>query len=324
MKRFAVMFCILFLFSSAFAVSASALELEYYGIEATIDEDMVVSNSITFKFDSPVTHMDYNLGFRVYNLTWSSNFPFTSCRINEGEAGNSISCDFTGMEKNKNTMTLKFKTDEGIEKISNKYRFAVNYGISVPVKRVFTIVQLPKNGILSEPVANESYYPSTGKTTTDGKHIMVYWNIENITQTDNLEFSVLYIMPGIIDNISNYIIVVLTVIVIATMIGIAVYIRKTSAPKTTEGEMDVIASVLNREERKVIDILKKHGGSTGQKIIVREADFSKAKVSRLVKNLKERGIVDTEPISGRENRIILKKMKPGKPEETETASEQSA
>ena len=39
---------------------------------------------------------------------------------------------------------------------------------------------------------------------------------------------------------------------------------------------------------------------------MRETDFSKAKVSRLVKNLKERGVVDIEPVSGRENRIILK------------------
>ena len=56
----------------------------------------------------------------------------------------------------------------------------------------------------------------------------------------------------------------------------------------------------------IIDILNKYSGKIGQKVIVRESDFSKAKVSRLVKSLKGRGVLDTEAISGRENRIMLK------------------
>ncbi len=40
--------------------------------------------------------------------------------------------------------------------------------------------------------------------------------------------------------------------------------------------------------------------------LVWNREKARAKVSRLVKNLKERGVVDIEPISGRENKVILK------------------
>ena len=42
-----------------------------------------------------------------------------------------------------------------------------------------------------------------------------------------------------------------------------------------------------------------------QKVLVRETDFSKAKVSRLVKSLSERGVLEVEPM-GRTNKIKLK------------------
>ena len=94
----------------------------------------------------------------------------------------------------------------------------------------------------------------------------------------------------------------LTAVVIVVMVGIAVYMRRPKDAKPA----DVIESVLNKDENAIVSILKRHDGKAGQKVIVRESDFSKAKVSRLVSNLKERGVVDTEPISGRENKVILK------------------
>lgn len=282
---------------------AYALGLDYYGIEATINDDSTVSNSITFKFDSSTTFMDYNLGFKIYNLSWSSDFQSSTCTSTEKGETSSVSCDLGGITQDKNTLTLKFRTESGITKSGIKYRLSMNYGIPFPVKRVFSIIQLPKNGILSEAATNESYYPGSGETTTDGKHIMVYWNLENITQGD-LQFMVSYTLPGI-EIFSDYLVLILGLI-IAAMVAVAVYIRKMPSSSKAEEKMAVITSVLNKDEKTIINLLKQHEGSVGQKVLVRESDFSKAKVSRLVKALKGRGIVDTEPISGRENRVILR------------------
>ncbi len=64
--------------------------------------------------------------------------------------------------------------------------------------------------------------------------------------------------------------------------------------------------LLNKDEKRVVDIIARNDGQVRQSVIVKESDYSKAKVSRLIKNLKERGVVDTDPISGRENKVILK------------------
>jgi uncharacterized membrane protein len=87
------------------------------------------------------------------------------------------------------------------------------------------------------------------------------------------------------------------------MVGIAFYMKR--GRKVAKRE-EVIESVLNKNERVVISVLNSHGGNAVQKALVKETDFSKAKVSRLVKNLKDRGIVEIEPVSGRENRVLLK------------------
>jgi uncharacterized membrane protein len=119
--------------------------------------------------------------------------------------------------------------------------------------------------------------------------------MENIG-AENLQFSVSYRPPA---DIPSFIIISLTVLVIIVMVGVVAYARKRHHP------VEVIASVLNRDEKTIVDILKQKEGNALQKVLVRESGFSKAKVSRIVKDMRERGMVEIEPVSGRENRIVL-------------------
>ncbi len=63
--------------------------------------------------------------------------------------------------------------------------------------------------------------------------------------------------------------------------------------------------MLNADEKRVMSILAARGGKVLQKHVVRESGFSKAKVSRLLKAMGWRGIVKLEPVSGRENWVLL-------------------
>jgi uncharacterized membrane protein len=273
----------------------NAASLQYYVIEDFIHEDLSVHNIITLKFASPISRLEYQLDFKIYNLTVTSNFDLADCDIIDMDGRSRILCNFIGMTTEKNLLKLEFDTKSGIKKIGEKYQFTVNYGISLPINRAFILIRLPKNGILAEDIANQSYFPSYGKTLTDGKHIMVYWEMENLTSGDNLQFSVLYKMPVMID---YFLLISLTFIVLVVMIGLTMYAKR--KPKPME-----ITSVLNKDEKIIVDLLAKHKDKVIQKVLVRESDFSKAKVSRLVKNLKERGVIDVEPI-GRTNKISLK------------------
>ncbi|MFH1294583.1 MAG: hypothetical protein ABIH90_01410, partial [Candidatus Aenigmatarchaeota archaeon] len=162
-------------------------------------------------------------------------------------------------------------------------------------------IRLPEKNFLPGEVANMSFLPEDGKTITDGKHIMVYWETTNLTSGSNLQFSVLYSKPSelsetLLLGIGMFFIIILAIVVL--------YMKKPSG-----GSEMTAASVLNKDENAIVGILNKNEGKALQKVLVRDTNFSKAKVSRLVKNLRERGVVDIEPVSGRENRVILKLKK---------------
>ena len=298
--------------------AANGQGLEYYGVESTINEDMTVKTTVSIKFMQPVEAFEYVLAYKAFNLTATSSFDSPECGFFEGKDTSRIVCSLKGMTEAKNLLTLTFYTKGQVTESRSESTFSSDYSVPYPIKDTFIMIRIPKNSALSKEPANQSYSPSDGKTLSDGKYIMVYWQQENLTLGSNIKYSVSYAVPISAGIYSNLLVVAVAAIVIISMISVAIYVRRGSlyAKTTTE----VIASVLNSDEKKVVDILVKHGGKSGQKIIVRESDFSKAKVSRLVKNLKERGVVDIEPISGRENRIILKFEK--KPEiETQAAGQ---
>jgi uncharacterized membrane protein len=118
-----------------------------------------------------------------------------------------------------------------------------------------------------------------------------------------LTFSVLFEVTGSGGFLWDILVIAMTAIVVVVMVGVAIYMRRGAGPVQKEVK---VLPLLNKDEKKIVDIIAKHGSEVRQREIVRETDFSKAKVSRLIKNLKERGVVDIEAISGRENKIILK------------------
>lgn len=296
-------------------VSAEGVKIKYYGIEMSIREDLSIDNTITFKFKTPISHLDYQPDFRMHDLNVSTNFGPIDCRTFESGESTRISCDLMGIITEDNYIRFDFRTKEGVKRVGNKHEFMVSYGISHETERVFASIKLPERAVLAAE-GNESYFPRDAKVITDGRRIITIWERLNLTQGANLDFSVLYEMPGTRGEIDNLLISVLTVIIVAAMLGIAVYVRR--GYKRPAGTVKVVAPLLRDDERAIISILTKHGGKAMQRVLVRESDFSKAKVSRLVKSLKERKVLDVEPL-GRTNRITLKikgegQTEPGKEE----------
>ncbi len=278
--------------------TASAQDIEYYGVDASIGEDLSVRNKVVFQFSELTNHFNYELSFPIYNLQASSDFEFADCLVNNKQDSATVSCDFIGMTRTMNTLTLEFDTRNQIRRIDDNYQLVVDYSINNPVQRSFVIINLPEFGILAAD--NQSFFPTDGKTllTADGRKIAVYWE-DDPTDQNQLQFSVIYNTPNVGGPFYSFLLAALTFIVIVVMIAVAVYIRRDRRPT------DVVRSVLNSDEKRIVDILGEHKGRAGQKILVRESDFSKAKVSRIVNSLKDRGVVSTEPISGRENRVLL-------------------
>jgi predicted transcriptional regulator len=299
MKQFIITVSAFLVFLTFISANGFALGLDYYGIDAEVNDDLTVTNTITLQFDPPVSHLDYRFDFEIYDLEANADFNWVSCNLDVNNGISDVSCDFMGMSSTKKTLTLRFNSKTGVKMVDDRYQYSSKYDMSIPVKRLFMSLKLPRNGILAEEIANESYFPPDGNIFTDGRHIIVYWERNELKEGDSIQFSVLYTIPLVGGLFYNVVITVMTLIVIVVMVGLAFYIRR--SPKTAAA----VKAVLNRDEKVIVDILNRYKGKIGQKVIVRESDFSKAKVSRLIKNLKERGIVDIEPVSGRENRVML-------------------
>ena len=185
-------FLVLFTLTS---VSVMAVGLEYYEIDAEIQEDLMVKNRVTLQFDSPVSHLDYTFDSEIYGLTSTADFNWVNCDLDVRDGKSYISCDFMGMTSEKKTLTLEFSSRKGVKPVNDKYKYTSEYGISLPVDRFFISVKLPSNGRLAEEIANESYFPTDGDIYTDGRSIIVYWDRAELVEGDSVEFSILYTIP---------------------------------------------------------------------------------------------------------------------------------
>jgi len=250
-----------------------------------------------------VNTIDLELDFTILNLSVATMSGTSRCDFNNVKGGSSISCNFYGMEEDGRNIRINFYTREAIRPTDDKYEFRLNFPVPYKTERMFSIVKLPAKAALSEEIVNQSYFPPDGSTLTDGRRMMVSWEGMNLTTEETLSFLVTFEVMDSGGSMWDLTVIAMTSIVVIIMLSVAFYMRRGS-PK---GEADVkVLPLLNKDEKKVVDIIARNDGQVRQSVIVKESDYSKAKVSRLIKNLKERGVVDTDPISGRENKVILK------------------
>jgi uncharacterized membrane protein len=281
----------------------SAADLEYYGIDTTIEKNLQTAVTLTLIPVKPVNIIDLELDFTILNLSVTTMSGTSRCDFTSINGGSSISCNFYGMEEDDRNVRINFYTREAVRPTGNNYEFRLNFPVPYNTERVFSIVKLPAKAALSEEVVNQSYFPPDGSTLTDGRRMMVSWEDMNLTTEDTLSFLVTFEVMDSGGNMWDLTVIGMTSLVVIIMISVAVYMSRGS-PKC---EADVkVLPLLNKDEKKVVDIIARNDGQVRQSVIVKESDYSKAKVSRLIKNLKERGVVDTDPISGRENKVILK------------------
>jgi hypothetical protein len=306
MKRFLLMLTGALVSLSMLSGGAQA-GLRYFGVEDSIMPDMSVHHQVKLEFDVPVDGFEYSLDSPIKNLTTKNNFGSSECTAEPSGTGSVISCIFDGMKPDKSFVTMDFESDGKVMRTGQNYMYGSEYEVPMPVSSLFNLVRLPENGIFASQVVNESYSPSDGRVITDGRNIMVYWERQNVTARQSVQVSVSYNLPSSEEPFYNFTIGAMVFILLATLFGVAVFFRRTHA----DGDGEAMRSVLNSNEKAVIDVLVKHGGNAVQKALVRETDFSKAKVSRLVRSLQDRGLIRVEPVSGRENRVMLTLEKKG-------------
>lgn len=296
MKKIIIIFLVLMIVPQ----TVLAQSLSYF--ETDIDTEW---NKLDFKivmiFEELPKEFSYPIFYPIKDFEASANFENYKCRLSEKDWGSEIHCDFSKISGRGKTLKFNYKSEELIEKIKDKKM--VDFGIRIPFKAKKALVRttLNKGLILMEENETSSlvpYTPRNGTKGSDGRHIYVYWVKENIPRGEDFDISLIYEKVGPTQQRDNTFLFLLTgsIFLIVLLIGLAM--------KGKEEKFEL--SILKEDERKIFELIRKYGGNCKQKRLVKETDYSKAKISRMVRNLKERDLIEVERL-GRTNRIKIKK-----------------
>ncbi len=287
----------------------SSAELGFYGIDSRI-ENSTLKTALTITVDGGLDQILLRITPSPVIKRYSTTAGTIACESKDGIRG--ILCKLVDL--NESGGTIKLELESELPSNSFKREIVSAYEIPLNTTSVFSSLKLPPRAALSEDPPENSISPRNGEIKTDGRHIIIFWTKSNITAGDLLTFSASYSLPEERETPINTVLIIPIIVVLAAFVWLA--IRHKKATKSV-GESAAV-SVLSKDEKTLFDILKAHQDKVNQKVIVRESNFSKAKVSRLLKGLKGRGVIDIEAISGRENRIVLKLGQASKKEQATT------
>ncbi|MCC5994522.1 MAG: winged helix-turn-helix transcriptional regulator [Candidatus Aenigmarchaeota archaeon] len=268
-----------FLFALAtllLSLQISFARIDYFGIDAQILDD----NNASIKF---TIHRTTEFSFRFYG-----NIRNISSNVNCVVEGELISCK----SENATAINIQILSDV-VAKAGNTYNFNIQLELKDDVTRVTSLVTLPVGMIIKD---ESEIFPSGYRTLSNGRNILVYWELENVSRTQPLGFRVKYqsIQPS--PEIFNrfYFLILLLIIVLFFVAMYAFKKRKVIVRKISRVKPEkIVMEVLDEYEKKIYEIVKK-AGKIRQNEIVEKTGFSKARVSRVLKSLAERKLVKVE------------------------------
>jgi uncharacterized membrane protein len=206
--------------------------------------------------------------------------------ITDSSANYTLKNSLITAEVKDNRLALEYETKNLIE--SNKY-FTADFQIPETENLAVRLI-LPESATLDKAFPNP-------ELTSDGKHIILDWKSKNTN--DFPVFIVYNEKKGIA---LQWLIVILAIIALISAILILKRKAKVKAKPKLKAKKPAKELHLLESENAVIRALK--GGAVWQKQIQLKTGFSKAKLSRTIRNLEARKLVKRIPL-GNTNKIKL-------------------
>lgn len=292
MKRF----IILLIFSFLLVPTASAQVMRQLNVNIDVQKDGMCNAEIIFKFTDENKEINFPFTGEIEDLTVKNGKCVVKEDINKILQCKPPSPFIVGTI----TIETNFKWKELVEKRGNISFFSMDIPILWNTEEVSVIIKLPDKTLLAEkailPISPSGYYIGS-----DGRRILASWSFRDKRPGDVIPIRLYYepLSLGFIDEDLVYILIFVLILIV--IVGASFIFRKVSK------KSELVLSVLNESERIIVDIIRKEKKKqVDQRRIVNLSGFSKAKVSRIIRNLEERGIVESERI-GRRNKITLKK-----------------
>jgi DNA-binding MarR family transcriptional regulator len=276
-------------------------------IDITMTNDQTTYWEVTITYDENVTRSDYFVLSTVRDIeVFSGDEPLICDKSQEG-LGTLISCNNINTRK----VTYLFSSRDFVSSLQDFKTFSYRFPVSQPTDKMSLILRLPLGTGIAEKNDLEGtglnpFEPVSGIRGSDGRRITLTWDFKDPRLGDAVDVSVIFEQVSFQPEVESILIIVLIVFVIAVTIIFMHYFRK--------NRVRDILPVLNESERNIVKILLREKKEVDQRKIVKELDYSKSKISRAVRDLEKRGLIEKKQ-KGRTNLIKLAKGIKKEPEE---------
>jgi len=284
-------------FAFLFIASTAHASLVNWTVEVSINDDGGADWVASLTYNETASQSDYFVLSRVTNVEVLGDNRPLEC-ASTYSLGTSIVCE----NANAREVVYKFHAKNLVNDLQNYKMFRYPFSITQPVDKFHASVKFPLGAALVEDLklagtGLKPFEPDFGREGSDGRRIFVSWTFDKPTLGQSINVYAIYEVLSGLDPFTVFL-VIITLVIIAFAASIMFIFKKQ--------KMKDILPVLTEGERKVMEILLREKGEADQRVIVKETDFSKPKVSRIISNLIDRGLI--EKISkGRKNLIKLKK-----------------
>jgi len=296
MKRL-ISFFVFFILSVMIASNTYAAGITYLGTDITLyDNTAHIIFTITFD-SSDISQIKIPFFNSIQNLKTESNFGNEKCVPEKKSYGYDIVCDVNPTFE-KRMMKLEFDSFDIVKPVEKQTMFSNEFYIPLNTKTFYLKVMLPEGMVLAgNSTAFGPYTPLDGEKGSDGRRIYVYWKKDNFSAGESFSSRIFY--ESIEKNDFVLIGMVFGFVAVISIIAVLVF-----AVRKMKSGMNVVLPILRNDEKILMELIVKQKGAIDQKVLVIESNYSKAKVSKVLASLQERGLVRLEH-TGRSNKVYL-------------------
>ena len=199
-------------------------------------------------------------------------------------------------------LSISYETDYPVAESGENTLVRYTDHLPYPANQQQVTLQLPVGYIIPrEKGKDESFYisPEPTEVYSDGQRVILYW------EQEGQELPISVVARKVIGPPIGWMgATLLSVLVAGTAILFVLRKGKKEKPKPAKKKTVIVPTLIDNEQ-KVVNFLKENG-EVWQKQIQQATGFSKAKVSRVVRNLETRGVI-VKIAYGNTNKISLKK-----------------
>jgi uncharacterized membrane protein len=267
----------------------SDIFLDPVEIAAVMNSDGLTTVSVKAQMKNLGSSSVTQLNFRIDSLA----IELTSARVNQTPAEASLVQHDRYTEAVVGSDPLKYNGD---------FTFYLR-PITTLANLTFT-AKLPDGALLSEE-SLAPIYPESDMNYTDGTSLSFVWTTPLLQPGQERVFIIRYQTPNYVSGaVTSFLLesIVIALLGIIAGIGLAVGGPRLLSRLRRVGKIRFIG--VTSEEEEILEVIRRKGGSCPQKDLYTEFEMSQAKVSLLLNNLEERGLVRRFR-EGRENVVHI-------------------